>query len=617
MIAFRISSPYGDYYLDVPTDITVTLTVNSAFFDVESIQRAFTYDFVLPRTPRTDAQLQHLYRLDSSRETGEFATEMLILGQPHEKGILVVQSVESGYQIVFQNKNRAILDSLDAALSTFFTIPFSLLPTGYDARWKYRIGLYNFQSNTGNYVTILINGQSFSETVQGSISNPSNWGATLPRIAAKIQIAFPSLEITSDVSKIDILSENQLQFGEYQITNHTQVAVLNSHTPQATAQFVTQQIQTLSEDPTSPVVFPSFTAPNFYSDDKPPHYYMRIVNECDEFTGQFFINEATTEKQAFKNCFVPMLRLTYVLSTICTKLSLTLGGEWINLSSTNRLIFANTVTIDDIVELTTTPPQYVNQCKTSFLPAEHLPDMTAKELLKEICEDFGLAMHIEGSKLILTKKALKSTLQHWTNKLVADKLKVEPGLNQGVKISYNWGDTSKFQKIPTNYGPLSIGKIGISAKAIQLNFNTLLKYYERDHVGLPKDTVWYWGKAGDRPKTFLLYYGRNTSFGNYPYASSDNIDYQGNELNDYNLSLSDAKGRYQTHLKGIVELQNARTATAIFRLTLEDLQNFQRGDYGKIIAYTPQGELRAAIKDITLKIRNNTIEPATINLLRL
>ena len=64
MIAFRLESIYGDYYLDVPSDISVSLTVNNAYFDIESIQRAFTYDFVLPHTARTDKQLQYLYRTD-------------------------------------------------------------------------------------------------------------------------------------------------------------------------------------------------------------------------------------------------------------------------------------------------------------------------------------------------------------------------------------------------------------------------------------------------------------------------------------------------------------------------------------------------------------------------
>lgn len=614
MIAFRISSIYGDYYLDVPSDISVSLTVNNAFFDIESIQRAFTYDFVLPRSPRTDKQLQFIYRVDSSRDTGDFETEMLISGMPYQRGVLTVSDVETGYRLNFKNKERAILEKLEDSLSTFFTDSVSLLPMGFDARWKYRIGLYNFQSNTGNTVSVSINGQWFAETVQGSISNPANWGETLPKIGAKIAAAFPELTVESSISEIIIYSGNQLAIGDYQITNHTQVTILISHTPQATSQVITQYIQELSENPLSDIVFPTFTAPNFYAEDKPPHYSLRIVNECDEWTGQYFQNEATTEKQAFKQTFVPMFRVAYVLRQIAAKLGLTLGGEWIDLPSTHRLIFFNAVTIDDIVELTaTTPSQYVNQHKTSFLPADHLPDMTAKEVLKTICADFGLSMHIKEGLLILTKKAIVGQMQHWTSKLVADKLKTEPGLNAGVKLHYDWGETSKSQKIPSNYAPLSIGK---AEKAIQLNFNTVLRYFDRDHVGLPRETCWFWGKAGERPQTLLLYYGRNTGTYNYPFASSDNTDILGNELNDYNLSLSDAKGRYQTHLKGIIEYQNARTATAIFRLTLDDLQAFQRGDYARILAFTPRGEMKAIIKDMNVKIKNNIIEPATVNLLR-
>lgn len=623
MIAFRLESKYGDYYLDVPSDISVSLTVNNAFFDVESIQRAFTYDFVLPRTPRTDKQLQFLYRTDADRDTGDFETEMVISGMPYERGVLSIQDVEVGYRIQFKNKNRAILDSLDDDLSSFFTSIVSLLPVGYDARWKYRIGLYNFQSNTGNTVTVLLNGQYFSKTVEGSISDPANWGATLPIIGARIQTIFPELTVTSDVSEIIIYSGTSLSLTAVQ---HTQVTVLISHTPQAQIEFVTQQIQTLSEDPDCPVVFPTFTAPNFYTDDKPPHYSMRIVNECDGITGVFFTNEATLEKQAFKQTFVPMLRLTYVLQTIATKLGLTIGGDWYNLPETNRLILFNAVSLDDIIELTgTTPPQYINAHKTSFLPSDHLPDVTAKELLQKICTDFGLSMRIEGSRLTLTNKALKANIQHWTSKLVADKLKLEPGLNQGVKLHYNFGETSKSQTIPSNFAPFTPDPRGVSqlssplgsgVKAVQLNFNTILKYYDRDHAGLPLQTCWYWGKEGERPQTLLLYFGRDTTIGSYPYASSQNTDYQNNILNPYSLALDGDDGRYATHLKGIVEYQNARTAQAIFRLTLDDLQAFQRGDYDRIIAFTPRGELKAVIKDMNVKIKNNAIEPALVNLLR-
>ena len=614
MIAFRLESKYGDYYLDVPSDISVSLTVNNAFFDVESIQRAFTYDFVLPRTPRTDKQLQFLYRTDADRETGDFETEMLISGMPYERGILTVTDVETGYRLQFKNKERAALDGLNADLSTFFTTAFSVLPVGYDARWQYKIQLYNFQSNTGNTVTVSVNGQYFAKTVEGSISNPANWGATLPIIAAQIATAFPSLTVTSDVSHILIISDNSLNISA---VSHTQVINLVSHTPPAQHSFIMQQVQTLADDPNSDIVFPTFTAPNLYSDDKPPHYSMRIVNECDQTTGDFILNDWTTEKQAFKNCLVPMCRLPYVLRTIATKLGLTIGGEWIGLTSTNRLIFFNAVTLDDIVEDTTaTPPQYFNQYKTAFLPSDHLPDMTAKELFAAVCADFGLSMSIEGTQLILTKKALGNKVQHWTQKLVADKIKIEPGLNQGVKIHYDFGDTSTFQTIPTDYSPLSLQDNKKNAKAIQLNFNTLLRYFGRDHVGLPLETCWFWGKSGDRPKTLLLYFGKGVQGLNYPFASSQNTDFQGGEINEYGLALSGEKGRYVTHLKGIVEYQNARTAQAIFRLTLDDLQAFQRGDYDRIIAFTPRGELKAVIKDMNVKIKNNAIEPALVNLLR-
>jgi hypothetical protein len=142
-----------------------------------------------------------------------------------------------------------------------------------------------------------------------------------------------------------------------------------------------------------------------------------------------------------------------------------------------------------------------------------------------------------------------------------------------------------------------------------LNFAPLPSTYWGLFVNIPQ----YWGKVNERPKAMLLYRGiqptKGASTATYAYATATNLDSTDSPITGaWSLAIGGASGLYQEHLKGIVELASAPEASALFNLSPEDVTAFERGAYSWLRADTPNGQLRAVITEMRLKLRADEVQ---------
>jgi hypothetical protein len=244
--------------------------------------------------------------------------------------------------------------------------------------------------------------------------------------------------------------------------------------------------------------------------------------------------------------------------------------------------------------------QYFNTHKKTITPGDHLPDMTAKEFLAQLAEDYGFYLKVKHGKLYLNrKKDLRNAKpRNWTTKLATDSLKRNL-VNEGIKLSHNF---SKEAPTPTGvFAPLSIGG---EKTSVVLHFTPLMPYF----YGLFAQIPHYWGKAGERHKAILLYRGiqrtKAVATATYAYATATNLDSTDTPITGaWSLAIGGVQGLYQQHLKGIVELKSAPDASALFYLSPEDVVQFERGIYSWMRADTPNGQLRAVITEMRLKLQ--------------
>lgn len=598
--------------VDLTPDATLTLTVTNALTDPDHTARSYTFDTTAPHSPNNDHLFRHAYRLDAKQKTKLTAT-LDIEGTLFQRGKVVLKDITADtYSLAYQSDNRAILDELGDKISTYAQENITLFQAAFT---PYLINFHNYGRDPVA-ASIQVRGQLF--TVTGLYAYTDQQDGTLYTNAPeKLEELFDliSTEFGADCGSIN--ADGQLILtrflpSEIQPSAHTVATPLGGEAA-AQHQGIIANIQARMQDPESDVLFPVIDCPTAY-ENNPLFTSYHLLNRVN-FEGNILIeNDWTTEKDSFNNAIVPMFRVRYVLRKIATRLKLTLAGTWWNHPESQKLFLPNTVTLDNTVERTVTviengvikqQVQYFNQHKSTITPGEHLPDMTAKEFLQELAEQCGFCIKMKQGKLYLNRfKELRNAKpRNFTTKLATDSLRRNI-INEGITIRHSYP-----KEAPTPVGDFAPLSIGEGKTNVALNFAPFPSIYWGLFVNIPQ----YWGKINERPKVLMLYRGVQPTKGvpaaTYCYATALNVDSTDAPINGaWSLAINGAMGIYQEHLKGIAELASAPEASALFYLSPEDVVAFERGAYSSLRADTPNGQLRAIITEMRLKLRADDIQ---------
>lgn len=340
------------------------------------------------------------------------------------------------------------------------------------------------------------------------------------------------------------------------------------------------------------------------------------INGYPDNYGKIVENTIQSTK-IWHNSIVPMVKVSHVFNKIAEKLNLTLGGEvWAN-DEFKKLIIFNTVTIDEIMTHVNSSgiEQFINRWKKEIVLADHLPKMTAKDFLNSLGKQFGFYYTMSNQKLLIRwKKDLFTLSPHdWTKELIPESIRRTPRQKKGITITYEHDNEAPSYEYPAAFDALKIGEGGMDY-TFDFDTPTIIDVNKKGYNRI----IHWWGKTESAPKMILIL--RGGTFGNsntltYQFATNDDKNSLGIAIpNAWTLAIQGANGIYQRFIKEIISTLEADAVSAQFELRPEHIAQLQKGEINRIISQTPLGELHAIVEQINLKISNNRVETATVDM---
>ena len=638
MLAFKLLP--NNQFIDLRKDASVAITVTGALLDPDHVNRTYSFDFDLSRTDRNDHELKHVHQIDAVY-TDSIKSEMILAGLPFTEGELNFTDIsETNYRAVFKSNNRKILDELGYEISTFaqetITIAQPLATADIPKAERYKLKFIGLNPDERTTHHLYFGNRNWSVDIFKDYFDYT-YGVIIPGQTVTQAAAKMATNINALLGSRRGIPAAQAD-GEFLILNawyntrsdsYTRVndLVLKAGDNFEVVEFITydlavhhhniNQIHTINTNPNADFAFPPISIPNsgltnFYG----------VINNVEVTEGKILENTLLTTKTS-ENILCPMMKVKYVLQKIANRLDLIPSGTWWEHPESSQLIIFNTISLDNYIEYEAPDgKRYLNTFATSFTPGNHLPKMTAKDFVNYICQNFGLKMSVKRGHLRFDfkKDAYNAIPRNFTPFIEPKTLTFSKKENLGVKVEYA---TDSNIVIPNDQLTTYKTKEAADYKTYTLSMMTLPMGYDSifqiitDRRRISVRMPIYNGKMNELPKAILFYRGIQNFTGStlyYPYATHDNRDPSVTAtLGQWSLTPT---ALYQNHLRNIVELEAAPTATADFRLTADELIAFERGDYTRLSAYTPRGMLDAVIKQMRVKATSKSMSTVTVEMVR-
>lgn len=378
------------------------------------------------------------------------------------------------------------------------------------------------------------------------------------------------------------------------------------------AEIVASFIQDNYENDTLPFCFPLVHNPLFYEGKAA---YKGFVNEVSHIMESGILPQ--TAKDMEMSTLVPFVRYVHVLEKIGEKIGLPVAGELISHAEFRQIHVYNVQSIDKAAEwqIIGSQTRFVNSYKSTFALSDHLPDMSAKEFVNQFCEGFGQSYRLKDGQLrfYYKMKQIAQPRRNWTPRLVTGSEKIEWKDRKGfkIKLTTDQNDTTAHAQ---HYdigkaGDFVILPFGVTAVG---NATYTDSYGVSQTVFCMKTTQ----RGNSRSDILRLVFDRGSQFWGFRFATPGKV-YGSNTAGDW--SLADVAEHYNRFLKNVIELSQADPITLIAMLSPDDVRDFQRGDYSRIVATTENGALNALIETIQLRINNKDLDfyTAEVSLRRL
>ena len=152
-----------------------------------------------------------------------------------------------------------------------------------------------------------------------------------------------------------------------------------------------------------------------------------------------FLDNTKQVEKIWETTWTPFVKLQYVLTKIIENTELSgIAGDWWTIPDSAKLSIYNNVALDKLLqEEYPEGLRWLNGGKSSFNLNDHVPEMTARELLNAVKELFALYDVIEDDQLKLNKKntQLQQDPIDWTEKAEPEYANTKVS-RQGLKLDY-------------------------------------------------------------------------------------------------------------------------------------------------------------------------------------
>ncbi len=601
-----------DDFLDLDVSTTLNITMMNPLFDVENIARSFSYPFKIPLTNKNKKILHHSERIDRKSPQQKIEAKLYIGGNRFEYGILEIKKYTEKYsQVVFRNRDFSLLTELEA-LRIKDTLGYELINSTASIETNPTFDIVQSDGSISGSYYIIIEGIAFLLNTNTSMTAEfvAEWFYT------EINLQLPNHAIWSPGQTQLILDIGELPPFHFFLFNIGFIPSVNVTSSQSHALNTEFYVKDINQNSVATHAFPVLRWNNFYEDNP---IFEKWINYClDEITIQ---NDLETERQ-WKHTYIPFVRLKYVVERIISAVGYRLSNNhfWNDVWTQELLIFNNRA-IDRLVVPFNTQEQFINSFQTIISFADHVPDLSGKDFLFFIAEQFGLYLSFDGGLISFVSKNDQVTKQavDWTKKSEPQYV-----IDEGQEKGYILQQRNQYDEYQSQEQLLPY-RIGNGSQEILLPFGSAYMGY---HNTLYIPHIQQAGSfnasstriTGIDPATGVAITETDTLEADNSYDLRL-LSYQGmvSDINGAlypqatNEGLSPANIHEKYH-RSYLALLNNKTVSKAIRLRAHELQEIRRWKNSKRRIYHDKGEIEGIIKSVNFKVSTRKIEVANVEL---
>lgn len=621
MIALRVN----DTWLDLEPGTSLNLSMSSPVFDLESIERIFSFPFTLQLTETNLAAFRHAQRLDSRDAERTYAAELYLQGILVETGVLrITGRSNTAIEVAFQNDQ---MDWVRILKSTRLRELSGLVKTVTEYRPVIELKWGPHSTGDTKIYLLEVNGLDYSGLTVSGIATALNTnfgagfatytdaGGTVYRIAIDTSI---DNDIVINLTPTAVFAPGvEYMFPVFDPTQtDAEDAVLTDWAAHLAAVLATP------DDHVFPVVY----APEFFDTSRNAAWAL-YINHTDD-AGLYSINAVGADLDEGEDPFsrgwarsvVPMPFVAAILEKVFGMAGATaLAGDFTEIADVyDKLILFNNRTLDTLYH----PQNYIrtvlgryykypplNGFAESYNLADHLPDVTAYDFIIWLSTTYALTYQVRGGRAIIRtiESQLGQTPENWTARM-EPAYAAETAQYDGYNMDYERQGNDDV--VADQLEPLSD-----AGEDIWQHKSRFFSLYHRSLADTEREWLVpeFSGKASSpatqsseaMPAMMLHWHGvQEDSAGNeYPMATHHQTNYAGESLGDYTLNWKNTEGLFNRFWKSYVSLITQgvpckRTA----RLTMAELQRWRENPARPVYIYSPDGVTIGVIRRISTRI---------------
>jgi hypothetical protein len=596
MLAIRTTD--GDLF-DLSDNASMDVTGSNPAFDPDVVARFFSFPFQLPATPRNLDALKHANRLDARRSSRDKNVELWFAGSLLKEGRMRVNSnTADRLECVFGNRDRETLERLQE-IKIRDLMPQVNMET---------FSVATFEAPTlpgiGGTITIRLAGDVAGEFVDitglSLLAGPiHDSGRTIWAFSISPTPTVLAAQVHGFLVEEDYSGQPASIAGPAYV--ELLLSVLNGQ--ENIKWYLTNLVY---DTPNEVLAFPTVYHPNLYGSDNP-----LFGNYVNWWRDGVYMYNAPSEEKAWATTHVPYVRIKYIFDQIADALGVAWAGELYESDDFAQLCLLSNYTLDNPQEITeASVTKWMNDYITILNTARCVPDWTAADFLKKICEIFAHYVQQEGNTLLLQDKIGQMAFPDYFQYILTE-FKVTRVEEKGVTLAFKIDEKD-------NYDPLENYVIGAGGRRIEVELAPLTD------LEIEEDS-WTWrmcaysdkeGRAsnGDTPSsaTPRIFFDRGEQLDSTgtPYRMSSHLDtdYDDNPIGDLSLEWAGDAGLYENYWRGWAELEDKEPLEMRAVMPVGEVRRMLRWERPRIRFYHPLGETEAIVKEIQFDIRVEDVE---------
>jgi hypothetical protein len=611
--------------LDLYPDSSASITLLSAYFDRDRIERAFSYPLTIPATPNNLSLLEYPNRLDAKKKRKFEDARLLINNIEFERGVIVITDVSNdSIEIAFQNDGLDMTEKLqlfsmqdisDEHTATDPYTPIIYVKVPYDAAADSLVRCY-----------IEINGTFYDEPMPTRVNIAASINADIPGLAS-VFYSDSFLFIMALDTSVDPDLEIRLR-PERDYVQFWRPFDLHFDNSTVEAAYQTDYQTYLNGIAASPSThaFPVIYAPNFYDGNQSDYYgYLNYYNQSADYeTNQDYFTGDT-----WQYTIVPMMFLKSAVEKLFELIGLTtMGGDFFQDTDIQKLIVYNNKCLDENVSpvnfildadsvASATDFNLWNGWKRTYDVGDHLPDISLYEFLQKLADTFPLMYQMRnGIAKVSSVNSLLSQKQIDLTDYIQENFAKEYSDPEGYKLSYDRQGVEQSSSV--DLLDLQSGNDDDDLIEIETGFFTLYRKTILDDDGVNDERFWQVpedletgtsalaGTSAEIPFKLLWYFGLqdDNADNDYPFASFFPENYDGTSVGAYSLQWSGTKGLYSKWWSKYIELLQGDAIDVTLYLPVYMLLELREKLTAPVYFKHPHGSVKGVIKE--LKFDANT-----------